>query len=86
MTKREQALGFTCLVLLGLLGISTYFFTTSAYKSGYYQEKYERARVCNKGFQLYLYYNHGFKINLDSFYEDAVKWVDEPEYQVDGIK
>lgn len=56
-----------------------------SYHLGYYKELYERARVCNKGFQLYLYYNHGIKINLDRYYEDAVKWVDDPQYQVDGI-
>jgi len=74
------------IVWIGLLVMSTGFFFHKSYQYGYYTEKYERARVCNKAFQLYLYYNQGIKINLDHFYADAVKWVDEPEYQVDGIK
>ena len=75
--KERAQLNVTCLVFMVVLWILASFL---------YNREMNKARVCNKGFQLYLYYNQGVKINLDKFYEDAVKWVDDPQYQVDGIK
>lgn len=40
-----------------------------------------RAEICNKAFVLWFHHNQGVDINLDIFFQDAVKWVNDPQYQ-----
>lgn len=41
----------------------------------------KKAETCNKAFVLWFKHNLGIHINLDKLYEDAVKWVNDPQYQ-----
>ena len=43
-----------------------------------------RAKVINKAYWLWFYWNQGVTINEDSFYEDAKKWVHDPQYSPDA--
>jgi len=50
--------------------------------NGYLGVKLYKARICNKAFVLWFYHNHNIIINLDTFFVDAVKWVNNPYYQI----
>jgi hypothetical protein len=40
-----------------------------------------KAEICNKAFVLWFHHNQGVDIDLNYFYQDAVKWVNDPQYQ-----
>ena len=40
----------------------------------------KKANTCNRAFRLWFYYHKGVNINMDKFYEDAKKWVYDPQY------
>ena len=63
-------------ILVTILLISTFKF------SGFVAYHIHKLTICNKAMQLYLYHNQGIAIDMNFLYQDAVKWVNLPEYQI----
>lgn len=74
MTRNEKTLMFVAYMLL---------FTTAiaGYGTIYFSAQLHKAEICNKAFVLWFKHNQGVNINLDLLYKDAVKWVNDPQYQ-----
>jgi hypothetical protein len=52
----------------------------------YTMSELKKANTCNKAMRLWFYYHKGININMDKLYEDAKKWVNDPQYIPEDFK